>query len=692
MVEKQVLSLAAGLEETATALSRRLIADADVSKALEELSEVLAGQAAALRDAAATSPGDVDERPFRVVLMGRTMSGKSTLFELLSAGDGARVGDGRQRYSRDSCLRPVRALGIEVVDTPGVGALDGQADFEAAFAEVPHADLIVWVAANDATQEQTGKALRILAAAGKPLLVVLNCRADLDDEIGWLDVTEEPQRVFDQSEGHLNVIQRHLARVGGRPVGTVLLHAQAALRASAGQHDEATSRLLYRNSRIDDLMQALAAERTQSAEARRLLRVGDQLRERCVETAVLFRHRSSAAHAEAQARSGLRQAFARRANRRIDDAETQLLAATTAVLRARAQWHDEVDLESDVAAQWRAEAELIQTELVEAVTRVAQRLNDDIQEIGADCADDWKHFTPDGVRDLTGFGDVWFNRVGRAGVDLVAVTATSLAGLRVGALVGSVVPGVGHIVGPAVGLVAGALAGLLLNPVKALATGLVDRLFRSKDAVLDRRRREVEAQMTDVLQKAEDAQVAMVADAVAQWRRQVSGEAARLEVGEVVLRDATHSLDRLAGTVREALGAIDAETVRALLGLAGRTRAASAVRRATRWPGVGVAVELPEPAFSELALFPVASATELLLPTPLAPGAWPSRSALHVTLGLHAGDVWVSQMTAQDLSVRVDGAIPDGIRQAWSDLALAHSGCAVTIDVPPHPRAPREDA
>jgi hypothetical protein len=60
----------------------------------------------------------------------------------------------------------------------------------------------------------------------------------------------------------------------------------------------------------------------------------------------------------------------RRANRRSDDAETELLAATTAVLRARAQWHDAVELESDVAARWRTEAELIQTELVEAVTRV----------------------------------------------------------------------------------------------------------------------------------------------------------------------------------------------------------------------------------------------------------------------------------------------------------------------------------
>lgn len=687
-VEKQVLGLAAGLDETARAFHRRRVGDTEISATLNGLSAALVGQATALREAAAAPSSDIDERPFRVVMMGRTMAGKSTLFELLSKGDGSRVGDGSQGYSKDACVRPARALGIEVVDTPGVGKLDGQADFEAAFAEVPQADLILWVAANDATQEQTGKALRILASAGKPLLVVLNCRADLDDDIGWLDITEEPERVFDQSEGHFNVIQRHLERAGGRPVGTLLVHAQAALRASSGQYDETTSRLLRRNSRVDDLLRALAVERTQFSEARRLLRVCDQLREPCVQTAVLVRHRGVAARADAQARAGLRRAFVRRANRRIDDAETELLAATTAVLRARAQWHDEIDLESDVDAQWRAEAKLIQTELVEAVTRVAQRLNDDIQEIGADCADDWKHFTPDGVRDLTGFGDIWFNRIGKAGI----AVSTSLLGMQIGLLVGSVVPVVGNIVGGVVGAAAGVLAGLLLKPVQNLGTGLVDRLFRSKAAVLERRRREVEARIADVLHKAEDAQRAMVADAVAQWRKSVSRESDRLKGGVIALKSATDALDRLAVSVRQSLGAIDLETARALLGVAGRTRAAADLRRATRWPGVGVAMELPEPAFSELALFPVASTTEPLLPTPPVATAWQSTSALHVVLGLHAGDLWVSRQAAQDLSLRVDAAIPEGLRRAWSDLAYAHSECATTIDVPLYSRNPRENA
>jgi len=225
-----------------------------------------------------------------------------------------------------------------------------------------------------------------------------------------------------------------------------------------------------------------------------------------------------------------------------------------------------------------------------------------------------------------------------------------------------------------------------------LATGFVDRFWRSEAAVLDRRRREVEAQIRDVLRQAEGAISEMVSGAGTQWRALVTQEADRLQEGVVALQDASRSIDALALAIRDSIGTVDTETARALLGLAGRTRAAAALRRATRWPGVGVALELPEPAFTELALFPIASAPEPLVPTAQTPGEWRSGAALHIVLGLHAGDLWISRMTAQDLSVRVDAAIPEGIRQAWSALAFAHADCATAIDLPPTSRDPREDA
>ena len=167
--------------------------------------------------------------------MGRTMAGKSTLFEYLSAGDGARIGDGRQRYTRKNCQRVAADTGVEIVDTPGVGAMDGEKDYETAFREVADADLILWVATDQATQEQTGRALERLADLGKPIVVALNCLADVTDELGLLDMLDEPERVFGgDAEGNLAPIRRHLSRAGGRYIRAVAIHAQAAQMSGSG--------------------------------------------------------------------------------------------------------------------------------------------------------------------------------------------------------------------------------------------------------------------------------------------------------------------------------------------------------------------------------------------------------------------------------------------------------------------------
>ncbi len=116
----------------------------------------------------------------RVVLMGRTMAGKSTLLAALTGGSAERIGVGAQRTSRDVFAAPALDLqDVEIVDTPGVGAKDGAEDVALAMAEVPGADLVLWVASNDSFQEETAQALRAVAFRGKPVVVALNCRASL---------------------------------------------------------------------------------------------------------------------------------------------------------------------------------------------------------------------------------------------------------------------------------------------------------------------------------------------------------------------------------------------------------------------------------------------------------------------------------------------------------------------------------
>ena len=157
--------------------------------------------------------------PMRVVLMGRTMAGKSTLLAAITGGSADRIGIGAQRTSRDVFAAPALDVpDLEIVDTPGVGAKDGDEDVATAMAEVPDADLVLWVASNDSFQEETARALRAVAFHGKPVVVALNCRAPLDDGLALEDFLDQPALVFGQHEGHLRTIRMHLATAGVRPV------------------------------------------------------------------------------------------------------------------------------------------------------------------------------------------------------------------------------------------------------------------------------------------------------------------------------------------------------------------------------------------------------------------------------------------------------------------------------------------
>ena len=151
--------------------------------------------------------------------MGRTMAGKSTLLAALTGGSLERIGVGAQRTTRDVFAAPAVDLrDVEIVDTPGVGAKDGAEDVALAMAEVPGADLVLWVASNDSFQEETAQALRAVAFRGKPVVVALNCRAPLVDELDREDFLEDSDSVFDQHEGHFKTIRSHLSTAGVRPV------------------------------------------------------------------------------------------------------------------------------------------------------------------------------------------------------------------------------------------------------------------------------------------------------------------------------------------------------------------------------------------------------------------------------------------------------------------------------------------
>lgn len=714
----------------------------EVSRALAQTARE-AGDAESLRTAAARLESiagslagrDVD-RPFRVVLMGRTMAGKSTLFEYLSGGDGSRIGDGGQRTSRDSCARPASGLDnarpasgldnaqptdgpdnaqpasgpdnaqpadgldnaqpadgpddtrpasgrrVELVDTPGVGAMDGREDYEVAFGQVADADLILWVATTQATQEQTGRALERLADLGKPILVALNCLADLTDEINLMDMLEEPERVFGgDAEGNLAPIRRHLLRAGGRYLDAIPVHAQAAGLARSGGLDAGEARTLHANSRIDDLIGALAEQADRTGGQRRAVSVCDALRVALLDAAGAVAEAHATASAAHTASLGMQLEFRNRAVRRVDDAYAELTAAFATAIAARERWAETVDVDRDTDELNRRldqEIATLRTELEQAAADAGQRLEADLQGIAIDVAEDWTGLTVDGFRDLGGRGTVWGNRAVKTGGRLAAGFGGLALGAKLGAWAGTPL---GPVVGNVIGMVAGGLIGFVASVLGAdkLIDRLGDSVFRSAAEVRRRRRRMVREQMAELLGRIrKDLEPA--GERVRQvWLDAVEHEVARqYEAGAALERSAAALRRVSADTIEPVITRIDTELGRELLRHTGRDRIAAAVVRASRWRGAGIAVELPEPEFTELARSPAAGCVERMVPT-RAP-ATAGDGALQIIRHLADRAVTVLETGPDHLLVSLDAPVDPGVWESWHALTRVHTGIDVRLE------------
>lgn len=621
------------------------------------------------------------DRPFRVVLMGRTMAGKSTLFEYLSDGDGARVGDGRQRYTRESSLRFSAGIGVEIVDTPGVGAMDGKEDYETAYREVADADMILWVATDQATQEQTGRALERLSDFGKPIVVALNCLANVNDVLGLLDMLEEPERVFGgDAEGNLAPIRRHLARAGGNYVTAVAIHAQAAQMSASGSLNGEEARLLHQNSRIDCLISILRQQRDRIAEQRRLVSICDFLRVELLDTASALNDAVVVNSATLEASIGSRDDFRRRSLRRVEDATEEVKAALASAVTSRERWIESVDVDqstSEINQQWNKEIAALRTDLNKVATGIAERLEADLRRIAIDVADDWAEFDAGGFRDLGGRGEIWGNRAVKVGGRLAAGLGGAAIGAKIGATLGTALgPGPGNAIGLGVGAIIGLVGGIL--GIDRAVDWLGDTLFRNEAEVHERRRRKLRDQLSPLLKKLKE-NLDSASDTVRRgWLEAVESELTKQSAASAAIERALTVLGRVSSEVDAAITRIDTELSRGLLRSIGRGRAASAVDRASRWRGAGIAVHVPEPEFSELILFPPNGVVERIVPT--LTHTSPAASALQVIRCLSDHAVTVHEFDQHNLTVGLSAPLTAGTREAWEALARIHTGQNVRIN------------
>lgn len=121
-----------------------------------------------------------NNKDFSIVVFGRTMAGKSTLMEILTHGNGASIGNGSQRTTRD--VRDYEWQGLKITDVPGIASFgdEGREDDRLAIDAAKAADLIIFLITDDAPQQEEAQRLAELLNLGKPVLGVVNVKATLN--------------------------------------------------------------------------------------------------------------------------------------------------------------------------------------------------------------------------------------------------------------------------------------------------------------------------------------------------------------------------------------------------------------------------------------------------------------------------------------------------------------------------------
>ncbi len=212
---------------------------------------------------------------FTVTLFGRTMAGKSTIREALTRGDGATIGKGAQRTTRD--VREYTWNSLRVIDTPGIGAYDGVEDRAQALSVIDETDVVLFLVSSDGLQEESFKGMQELRQQNKPLLFVLNVKRDLERPVNMRRFLKDPRSVFDDNDlrGHFDRIHTLAgAYLGMRNIRIIPIHAQAAYLATRPEHEEYAD-VLVEQCRIGDLLDELKSEVTRRGTVRRVQTIVD---------------------------------------------------------------------------------------------------------------------------------------------------------------------------------------------------------------------------------------------------------------------------------------------------------------------------------------------------------------------------------------------------------------------------------
>lgn len=199
---------------------------------------------------------------YTVSFMGRTKAGKSTIHSiLLGEINSDFIGKGMERTTRFNYIYDYN--GIRIIDTPGIGAPNGQTDTEIAKEVADESDLICYVVTSDSIQETEFAFLEHLKEKNKPVIILLNKKENfarstktkekfLEDPLHWYNKDGE-----DAIQGHIDRITEYVQKKFNYHNYTIIPVQLLAGKMACLEEDAELKEKLMRGSRINVFIDAL---------------------------------------------------------------------------------------------------------------------------------------------------------------------------------------------------------------------------------------------------------------------------------------------------------------------------------------------------------------------------------------------------------------------------------------------------
>ena len=515
------------------------------------------------------------DSPSRVVLLGRTQAGKSTLFRYLTGSEESEIGVGGQRTTTDVLRAPCRFdESVTIADTPGVGAKDGADDMRIALEEARRADLIIWVATTSSLQEQTRFSLDLVASWGIPLILAVNCLEDLTEpEVRRIFLkysARQPHEVLAAEPGHVARARRTLDAHGQSALCVLPIHAQAAvLGVGPGEDAEA----LRAASGIQKLQDAILEDVADTAVFRRAVALSDAARLTCSEVGGHLQALTETLGDWTDVSESAMTDLADRAERVMADAALKYAADVRKRLSMLNDWADlhYAEAEKELAKAWTDTSSILEKDLQKQLESGVARLELKLAELSSQVWSSWERTTrqqppPKGPRFKVSVNPTWLAPAANVGAGAI--------GLAIGAVV---------VVGPLGPLVAAPIAAAVLSQVASWLFGGRRRQLRKQRESLNRQMLE----LRDGYQEQSESAWAEV-DFALMARLAEAKDEAQLELATV----ATHRtlLQRQVDAACRAVQQLDRALCRELLRLQGRPHVADALQGVVRQPGAAAAL------------------------------------------------------------------------------------------------------